>query len=172
MNYTTLIFTLTALHTAGARTATRVIDYPKDGVELGQGWDSIHANKKQTVGILFEAGKAAMGQVKSMNIVQAEDRSSLMRAMDISIDMQYKGLSFEASAKFDFASSVKVDSQSQTFVARATVENGRDYVSPVNNVAFSVSQRSNSGQAVTLTDPALDLAKKNIDEFHRIYGDR
>ena len=58
--------------------------------------------------ILFEVGKAAIGQVKSINIVQAEDRSSLMRAMDISIAMQHKGGAVSgASAEYDLASSVR-----------------------------------------------------------------
>jgi hypothetical protein len=109
----------------------RVIDYPKDGVSLGQGWDSTRAARRDAIGIVFEEKRTAQGQTKTEDYVKATDSSRLMESMEISTDLQYAGIVGQASAKFSFASKVEMRSTSQCFVAKAKVENGRDYTAPV-----------------------------------------
>ena len=108
----------------------RVIDYPKDGVSLGQGWDGTRAERKDAIGIVFEEKRTAKGQTKTEDYVKASDSSRLMESMEISTELQYAGIVGQASAKFSFASKVEMRSTSQCFVAKAKVENGRDYTAP------------------------------------------
>lgn len=140
--------------------ATRVTEYPPDGIELGQGWDSTRGHRKPSVGILFEEKSAGLGQSKTEDYIKVTDKSRLMHEMDISAEFQYSGINARGSAKFSFASKIDISSTSQCFIARAKVQNGRIYTAPHSN-----------DKQVKLSPQAVELAKTDKDEFYRVYGD-
>lgn len=140
--------------------ATRVTEYPPDGIELGQGWDGTRGHQKSSIGIIFEEKSAGLGQSKTEDYIKVTDKSRLMQEMDISAEFQYSGINARGSAKFSFASKIDISSTSQCFIARAKVQNGRIYTAPHSN-----------DKQVKLSPEAVELAKQDKDEFYRVYGD-
>jgi hypothetical protein len=172
------------------------VDYPKDGIELGQGWDSIFGTKKSAIGVIFVDPQEDLGQKTIMEIIKVSDRHSLMKALDISAEFQYQGLGSGASAKSKFAQKVEVNSIFESFIAKAKVLNAIKRTAPapkkyatmiasqfdkkkklnrVKNIlpkAFEECGKNemNDSYSVRLTPSALKMANSSVDEFYRVYG--
>ncbi len=103
------------------------IPYPKDGVTLRNGWNSILGRKS--------AGECIVGdehhdkdQTKSAFIQNVTDTSSLMQMLNISVSLQLQAIGGKVSGKAEFARELNVKDSNVNFVLEANVKNGPDYV--------------------------------------------
>lgn len=141
---------------------TRMIEYPVDGVRLGQGWHDDQGEKAQATCIRFTT-HTDLGQEQTMDIEVVSDRSELMESMDLSTEVQVKAIAYEVSGKASYAKEVEVNSESLNFVAHARVNNG---------VSFTVPVLVEEGEAmIALTPHYANMARRNYPEFERQCGE-
>ncbi|NIO19930.1 MAG: hypothetical protein GTN76_04110, partial [Candidatus Aenigmarchaeota archaeon] len=87
-------------------------------------------NKKSAIGVVFVDPQRDLGQKKFMSFEKVSDRHSLMQALEISTEFQYRGVNYKAGAKAKFASVVETSSIFESFVARARVDNAVKFTAP------------------------------------------
>jgi hypothetical protein len=112
-----------------APSQTSFLDYPVDGVRLGQGWHREGVTRAVATCIEFTAGKDS-GQEQSMKLSVVNDSSALMDALDVSAEAQFKSIGYEVSGKARFARDSAVRSSNLNVLAYARVMNGVEYVAP------------------------------------------
>jgi hypothetical protein len=140
---------------------THLVEYPADGVSLGQGWHEDQGEKAQSVCIQFETLQDR-GQEQTMSMEVVTDRSEMMESMNVSAEMQVKAIAYQVSGKAQFAKEVEASSENLNFVADARVNNGVVFVGPI---------AGEKGMAVALTPQYADLARKDLNEFKRQCGE-
>ncbi len=140
------------------RELVRNADYPNEGVQLGNGWNSGMGLKTSSRCVTFnEASDDA--QEKDLTLSQVVDKYNMMEEMNVSVSMQVKGAVAQASGKADFARKVELQEENANFVVNAHVRNGAKYAVPP------------SGGKIDLTRDSARLAKDNPGEFLRQCGD-
>ncbi|MDR8391244.1 hypothetical protein NC796_08850 [Aliifodinibius sp. S!AR15-10] len=140
---------------------TRMVEYPIDGVRLGQGWHDDQGEKAQAVCIDFQS-EMDDGQEQSMNMEVVTDRSEMMQSMNVTAEMQVKAIAYEVSGKASYAKNVEMKSENMNFVAHALVNNG---------VIFAAPSEQVENQAIALTPYFRNLASRNYPEFERQCGE-
>jgi hypothetical protein len=140
---------------------TRLVEYPADGVRLGQGWHEDQGEKTQSVCIQFEPLQD-LGQEQVMSLEVVTDRSEMMESMGVSAEMQVKAMAYQVSGKARFAKEVEVSSESLNFVADARVNNGVVFAGPI---------AGDAGMTVALAPQYADLARRDMNEFKRQCGE-
>ena len=135
-------------------------DYPEDGVNLGDGWDTGREAATKNSCLQFQSSTNSKPyQTVSYDVSSFEDRSSLMNALDVSASAQLNSvIGLKASIKASFASHTETTFDRIYFVARALVINRSDFVEP-----------DTSGRLM-LKQWALDLARKDMVNFLRTCG--
>lgn len=150
--------------------ATRTVDYPMEGVSLGQGWDSLRETKTPSECIIFSSEESG-GQRARIETRRVVDRDSLRKAMEISTSIAAKA-KFKiggggGSSKYDFVSSSEVSNHYLNLLVKGSVTNGVTFVSPT---------KTTNG-FIELTQQASDLLggiKRDEDKhnkFLRYCGD-
>jgi hypothetical protein len=77
---------------------TRVLEYPVEGVDLGQGWHRESVRKAVATCIHF-AAREDTGQEQSMDLSVVTDSSALMDKLDVSAEAQFKSIGYSVSGK-------------------------------------------------------------------------
>ena len=116
------------LGTAALADPSTVIDYPKSGVELGQGWNSFAVSKTTATCIIFQKAHAQAGQEKTMSMRAVTSRYQLDKELGISASASYKGATGSISGKASYASSVNIETTGTSVAALARVDDGNIYV--------------------------------------------
>jgi hypothetical protein len=141
----------------------RRVDYPTEGVALGQGWDSFQDRKTAAQCIQFSQ-ESVGGQVARTEVRKISESDSLRRAMSVSYSAsakaQFGAGGGEASAKAEFASSAGINRSYLSLLVTGSAQNGVAYVSPA---------KTPNG-VVELTSYSRDLLKDR-DRFLRTCGD-
>jgi hypothetical protein len=139
----------------------RLVEYPVDAVDLGQGWHEEQAVKAVATCIDFKP-LADTGQEQTMRISVVTDRSDLMNELDVSAEVQVKAIAYSVSGKARYAQTVEIKSESLNFVAHARVENGVEYTGPA---------EVGGVKRIDLTPRYRDLARRDPAAFERECGD-
>lgn len=137
----------------------RYFDYPRDGVNLGNGWNSLTGEKMSAVCVTFETEENT-GQEKWEELHSVTDQYSLMNELEVSAEAEVKALGATASAKVKYATSTKINNEYSNFAVRAQVQNGARFLIP----------EKDSG-VIGLTPRALALAKSDPIRFEQVCGD-
>lgn len=140
---------------------TRTVEYPVDGVRLGQGWHDDQGEKAQAVCIEFQE-EADDGQEQTMKMEVVTDHSEMMQSMEISAEMQVKAIAYEVSGKASYAKNVEMKSESMNFVVHAKVNNGVNFTAPL---------RGATSKSISLTPNYRNLAARNYPDFERQCGE-
>jgi hypothetical protein len=139
----------------------RVVEYPVDAVDLGQGWHEEQAVKAVAICIDFKP-LADSGQEQTMRISVVTDRSDLMNELDVSAEVQVKAIAYSVSGKARYAQAVEIKAESLNFVAHARVDNGVEYAAPA---------EVGGVKRIDLTPRYRDLARRDPGAFERECGD-
>src|SRR5467141_1648387 len=112
---------------------SRTVDYPPDGVSLGQGWDSLRDGKVQGRCIEFGVEQAG-GQVARVQTIRIFDSDSLRRSINLSYSASASanfsvGADASASVKSSFVSTSEVSSQFLSLLVKGEIQNGVAFVS-------------------------------------------
>lgn len=146
------------------RPNSRSLEYPRDGVSLGQGWDSLRETKVPGQCIEFTAEEAG-GQVAQIQTKRIFDSDSLRHSVSLSYSASASatfGLGGgEGSAKRTFVSSSEVNHQHLNLLVKGEVQNG---------VLFASPAKTSKG-VIQLTAVASKLLKKSRSEFLSYCGD-
>lgn len=162
-------------------------DYPATGVELGQGWSSAVGGRTDSICIKFRRASLS-AQTKTFFMRSVVDRESLLDRLDVSAEVQFKAIVASVDAKTKFAREVKIDSEYQSFLAHAQVQNGADYTAPIGSddddlvgrdlfelnphtPNVMVLRTRSGGQQVDLDPKFAKLARDEPAEFLRECGD-
>lgn len=137
------------------------VEYPVDGVDLGQGWHREGVRKAVATCVDFTA-REDTGQEQSMDLSVVNDTSALMDALDVSVEAQFKSIGYSASGKARFAKETEVRSSSLNMLAQARVMNGVEYAAPA---------EGKEARRVDLTPHYRDLARRSGDRFEQECGD-
>jgi len=140
---------------------TRAVEYPVEGVRLGQGWHDDQGEKAQAVCIEFQE-ETDDGQEQSMKMEVVTDHSEMMQSMEVSAEMQVKAIAYEVSGKASYAKNVEMKSESMNFVVHAKVNNGVDFTAPLSGAP---------NKTISLTPYYRNLAARNYPEFERQCGE-
>ena len=137
----------------------RVIDYPLDGVVLGNGW--VAAKAVKTAGLCIEFQEVAdLAEDRTLDLSRVLDKEQLNRELNVSVEFQIKALGAGGSAKAKYARSLEVKNEALNLAIIARVQQGARFVSAKPSVG-----------AVRLNSDALQLAKTNLREFVVRCGD-
>jgi hypothetical protein len=142
-------------------THVRLVEYPADAVDLGQGWHEEQAVKAVATCVDFRP-LADTGQEQTMRISVVTDRSDLMDQLEVSAEVQVKAIAYSVSGKARYAQAVEIKAESLNFVAHARVDNGVEYTAPPEVVGL---------KRIDLAPHYRDLARRDLAAFERECGD-
>lgn len=142
------------------------VDYPHDGISLGQGWDGISGNEKDASPIRFEE-VIDTGQDKLYSIYHATERNMIRYGLDVSIEASYNFIVGKVSAKGRFSGKTQMSETFESFVTYAYIENGATRTGGISKDPKDPT----SERGIWLTDDAVELARNNLEGFRQKYGD-
>jgi hypothetical protein len=145
--------------TSSGDNSEHLVDYPKIGVDIGNGWNSLTDKKSSAVCVRFEQ-KTDNGQDTREDLTSITDQYSLMNEMHVSAEAEIKALGATASTKVEFATKTKINNEYSNFVVRAVVENGAHFIIPEKDTGI-----------IGLTPMALKLAQTDPIRFQQVCGD-
>lgn len=132
-----------------------VVDYPAEGVTLGQGWELGRSVKSFGTCIEFKE-KIVGGQIATVTASKIFSSEELKRELETSISASakasYSGFGASASYKSTLVKKSKVESSFDTRLVKAEVVDGVEFVAPLMNPDTKVN-------TVALSPFALDLLK-------------
>ncbi|MDW3048598.1 ATPase [Vibrio sp. Vb1554] len=147
-----------------------VVDFPREGVVLGQGWQMDNMKKTPATCIQFSDGSVG-GQNATVSAIKVFSSEQLKRETTTSLNASakgsYGGFSASASYKSSLAKKSNVESSFDTRLLKAEVIDGVDFVQP----------RSSSDEAsgdIRLSQFALGLLeddKGSLQKFREYCGD-
>lgn len=144
--------------------STRRVDYPPEGVTLGQGWDSLRDVKTQGQCIQFSVEEAG-GQTAQVHTKRIFESDSLRRELGLSYSAAAKAKfgvgGGGASVKSTFLSSSEVNRQFLNLLVKGEVQNGVSFASP---------SKTPHG-VIEFTDYAEKLLGPDRSEFIKYCGD-
>ncbi|MEZ5498297.1 MAG: hypothetical protein R3E77_02585 [Steroidobacteraceae bacterium] len=155
---------------------TDIVDVPETGISLGWGYDAYRNQPIPNVCVLFvESNEPA--QTRTMSMHEVSDSYELMRRMNVSAEASVDAIGFKANGKASFAKDSNLSANASNFVLEASVENGVRYAGPMPlpdaKPMFEqplVTSRGGTSGSVRLTEAALQLAKRDVEEFQRQCG--
>ena len=138
----------------------RFIDYPKEGVALGNGWSTLAAFK--TPGSCIEFKEITdVSEDRILNLQRVVDKDQLNHVLSVSVEFQAKSISgIGGSAKATYSNSLELKNESLNLMLNAKVLQGASFVS-----AKDVTP------GIQLTTYALGLATNNMSQFIAQCGD-
>jgi len=136
-----------------------LVDYPKLGVDIGTGWNSLTDKKYSATCVTFEE-KIDTGQDTREDLTSITDQYSLMNEMHVSAEAEVRALGASASSKVEYATKTKINNEFSNFLVRAVVENGAHFIIPEKKTGV-----------IGLTPMALNLAKTDPLRFDQVCGD-
>ncbi|ASP34086.1 hypothetical protein [Labrenzia sp. VG12] len=146
---------------------SRVIDYPRSGVAIGAGWNSVDEQKAYATCISFKV-ESAGGQNASVSLKRIEDRDSLRREIELTYSAAAKAkfeiASADVSAKYNFYKKTNVESHSLNLLVKANLVNGVEFVSAPDG-------ENQLLRSVTINDFGKGLLEKGPEEFFKHCGD-
>jgi hypothetical protein len=109
----------------------RIVDYPEDeGVQLGNGWNSNISAKTPGTCIAFVSAQDK-GEDKYLRFRSVHDKAEFQNELDVSAELQVKGIAYNVTGKTRFAKNVDVKDEFSNFVVHAIVQNGLQFVAPI-----------------------------------------
>jgi hypothetical protein len=154
-----------------------VIDYPKGGVALGQGWNSFAVAETTATCIVFQKAESQTAQEKHMTMRAVTSRYQLDRELGISASASYKGVVGSVSGKASYASKVNIETNGTSVAALARVDNGNIYVGPpragaVENIARMIADGKTPDEVnAALRETAADVAKRSGNALPNLTSD-
>jgi len=146
--------------------STREISYPEEGVNLGEGWDSLSGEGKKIIGITFNPARD-LGQSKEYRISHSTERNKMMNELEVSVEAQYKYLAYKIGAKAKFSDKVTTSGTFESFTTWANVKNGAEYTAPIPRDQSSlVASLIAKGKKAAEINKALDT---DPIEYSKIY---
>lgn len=138
----------------------RQIDYPLQGVVLGNGWSSLAAAK--TPGGCVEFAEVQdLSEDRTLDLKRVVDKEQLHRELSVSAEFQAKSIGgIGASTKATYAKSLEVKNEALNLVIVAKVLQGARFAAPKAGLS-----------GVQLTSSAEALARTNIQGFIALCGD-
>ncbi len=138
----------------------RTVDYPLEGVVLGNGWSSLSAAK--TPGGCIEFAEVQdLSEDRTLDLKRIVDKEQLNRELSVSVEFQAKSIGgVGASAKASYSKSLEVKNEALNLVITAKVLQGARFVAPKQGIS-----------AVQLTAAAAQLAKTSLPQFVALCGD-
>jgi hypothetical protein len=112
---------------------SRTVDYPTEGIDLGQGWDNLRDTKTYGRCVEFSPEEAG-GQLAKIEIKRIFDTDSLRRSLSVTTSASAKA-NFGvggggASVKQSFVKSSAVNSQFLNLLVKGAVQNGVTFATP------------------------------------------
>ncbi len=150
-----------------------VIDYPENGVLLGQGWNSLAVAKAPGTCIVFARAQSQDAQSRDMQLTSVTSTYQLQRSLDIDASAQYKSIGASIKGKAGFAQKIDLNSSLSNIAAYAVVDNGRVFAAPppvesATKIASLIQQGKTPGEiAATLGIDSRQLARN----FARVLPD-
>jgi hypothetical protein len=163
-------------------------------VQLGDGWDATQ-NAPITIRCIANGVEQIdKTQTSYETIGEVDDKSQVMKGLNMSVNVQVSGLLGSANAKFSYANSSEVDTETLTIAVYSSVINGPHYLGlpertqevsdKLSSLASPAAQQQgieniNSVQAdageiyanqLRLTKDAFDLWKNHRDTFYKTCG--
>ena len=156
------------------------LPYPKEGIELGQGYDLLNNRKSSAVCIDFFPVEDT-GLETTYEISRVRSFSETFSKFDISASGQLSLAILKASASMNFANSARTISNAERYAVNAKVRRGAFYVSPVpgskpGGTLSSSDNRDGSDIPVPgnsdVSSSQIDWKSKGIDEenFENLCG--
>ena len=160
-NRITFVLLVLCLPTAAAQFAhQRQIDYPLQGVVLGNGWSTLAATKTPGKCIEFEE-MSDLSEDRTVDIRRVVDKEQLNRELNVSVEFQAKAISgVGGSAKAAYSKSLEIKNDALNLVISAKVMQGAKFVTAKSGTP-----------AVRLTDSAAELAATEMPKFLALCGD-
>jgi len=132
------------------------IDFIKDiGMDYGLGFNSLEIEVKRSPFESISYDQPEGGQVIDYTLKQVKSIMQLTEELDISAEASFRNLAFNGSAKFKYIRSHNLDTYSLYFLIHVKVKNREKILEP----------------GFKLSEEALELLDKNINLFHKAYGD-
>jgi hypothetical protein len=168
-----------------SKAAPRVIEYPRDGVVLGTGWNSPGEQKAPSVCISF-GQKDDTGEDTFLDLTNISDDSGLMQQLNLSASIAFSYGIASGSTKVRYARQVQISDDSDYFVVFAQVLNGAHFVIPralvgtqnssqqnklIKPGQLDVSSSSLDGTQIDLLPNYAKLAKSDLARFLSVCGD-
>jgi len=150
-----------------------LVDYPKAGTSVGEGWNSFA--ERSTLGQCVEFKLVtASGQKAVVEVSRIEDKDMLRQETNLKIEASGKAkakiFSAEQTAKAEFVRKSQVDSHSLSLLVKARVVNSLSYAGPPTPAKVSETTLLRE-MTVGLTPWASELWKGDRRKFYLICGD-
>lgn len=112
---------------------TKIVEYPKYGLELGIGWNSLEEKKTFAQCIEFKRSKSG-GQEAKVSVSRVDDKDSLRREMNVNYSAtakaSFKIASGEVSSKVSFINKSEVENHAVNLLVKGNIVNGVSFTSP------------------------------------------
>jgi len=144
----------------------RIVDYPRNGVQLGTGWRSASNDKTASQCVSFATAQDT-AQEKALEIWSISDKSALMDELKVSAELRVKAIAFSGSAKTDFVKKVDVKEEYSNFSVHAIVANGAKYAVPSANGAIDLLPQFSK---LAKSDPAAFLSQCGDSYVSAVFG--
>lgn len=104
--------------------------YPREGVVLGQGWDSLKGQPATDVCVIFEEKEIAAHETSS-RYTEVVNRHHLDKLLKVSASASYKGGIVSASGSADYSKQTTINQNRRSILATISVIAGSRYAAPV-----------------------------------------
>lgn len=153
--------------TSVAPTPMRYVEYPSQGVLLGQGWDAFRNAPASGICIEF-AELTVPGHDIDIRVDDIYSRDQLNEALRLSVSASYSGVGAKASGRVDYSNSLSVDRTKSNVMATIEVLKGDQFVGPV---ATQMTGKPTTYATMRLNDAGRKALSGGADEFRRACGD-
>lgn len=151
------------MHQYGVQT----VEYPRDGVVVGQGWNSFNARKAPSFCIAGQVREIADVTATQVTFRRIDDVQTLFNSIEATASGNYSGGMYSVSAKVDFARSVRMETQKLNVLASIRIEAGLSVFLPTGPTASQIAFGS-----FRLTDEARRILRdEGVAQFRRRCGD-
>lgn len=145
------------------------VDFPAEGVLLGQGWNSFKNTPATDVCVLF-AKEKQKGHEISIDYKNIKNRLELNKSLNISVSGSYKGASAKVSAKADYSNSLNIDNRHTNIMAAVNVWKNDTFTAPYTTTPDTTPNKQY--RPVELTSEAASLLTNGkLQEFRARCGD-
>ncbi len=104
--------------------------YPREGVLLGQGWDSLKGQPATDVCVIFEEKEIAAHETSS-RYTEVVNRHHLDKLLKVSASASYKGGVVSASGSADYSKQTTINQNRRSILATISVIAGSRHAAPV-----------------------------------------
>lgn len=146
--------------------------FPTEGVEVGQGWDSVLGRKTQSHCVLGQVNEIKNDST-SINFQLLMDKEQLYRALSVAASASYNGGAVKGSASSSFVENSRIENSRTYILGTVIAEKGGVTIVPAGTWSSLAQPKPQNAQAVSVklaAGPAKAL-KRSMAEFRSICGD-